>query len=171
VRTSRYLYTEWHETDVTTTPGAYTPSVEKELYDTYADPYQLDNRASDPAYASIVSELGDELDDLIDCAGDSCRTAPSGNLSFVNGGVGERSCMVSPVTATFTPNPGPGTIIGVTFQAGKTLVATDTEAPYEAVLPDAPIRAEEPRAASVRAEVLYTDGRRLTLPAKIRLCS
>ena len=45
----------------------------------YADPYQLDNRAADPDYSSIVAELGDELDELIDCAGDSCRTAPTGD--------------------------------------------------------------------------------------------
>jgi hypothetical protein len=173
VRTSRYLYTEWHTGDTTGpySEGPYTPAPEKELYDTYVDPYQLDNRANDPNYGSVVAELGDELDDLIDCAGPDCRTAPTGNLSFTNAGSSGGGCMVPPITASFTPDPGgPSTIVGVTFYAGGTLVSTDSEAPYEAVLPDAPIRAEEPKSATVLAEVLYTDGRRLTLPAKIHLC-
>ena len=75
VRTSRYLYTEWD--------GDKNPALpQKELYDTYADPYQLNNLANDPAYLSVVLELGQELDDLIDCAGDDCRGAPSGELTL-----------------------------------------------------------------------------------------
>ena len=87
VRTSRYLYTEWD--------GDKNPSnPERELYDTYADPYQLTNLAGDPGYASVVDELGDELDQLIDCAGDSCRGAPSGSLSFSTGGTGKNGCVL-----------------------------------------------------------------------------
>jgi N-acetylglucosamine-6-sulfatase len=167
VHTSRYVYTEWRDT---TTEGPYTPAPEKELYDMYADPYQLDNRAADPAYASVVNELGGELDDLLKCAGDSCRTAPTGNFTLANGGVGADGCMVPPVTASFTPTSSLGTIVGVSFRAGGQLIASDTEAPYEAAIPDEAIRSAEPKRASVLAEVLYTDGRRLTRPAKISLC-
>ncbi len=171
VRTSRYLYTEWPTQgpadDLT---GDLLPP-EKELYDTYADPYQLDNRASDPNYANVVAELGDELDELIDCAGDSCRTAPSATLTFTNGGTGENGCMISPVTASLTPATDVSPIVGVTFRAGGTLIGTDSEAPYEAPIPDTAIRAAEPKRATVLAETLFTDGRRLTLPTKISLCS
>jgi arylsulfatase A-like enzyme len=168
LRTSRYVYTEWRDSN---TEGPYTPAPEKELYDMFVDPYQLENRAADPAYAPVVDELGSELDGLIDCAGDSCRTAPSGDFTVANGGVGADGCLIPPLTASFTPTSSLSTIVGVTFRAGRQTITTDTEAPYEAFIPDAAIRAEEPKRASVLAEVLYTDGRRLTLPAKIRLCS
>ena len=39
MRTSRYLYTEWDTDQV-------LPEIE--LYDTYTDPYQLNNLARDP---------------------------------------------------------------------------------------------------------------------------
>ena len=78
---SRYLYTEWD--------GDKNPVLpERELYDTYADPNQLNNLANDPAYLDVVLELGNELDQLITCDGPSCRTAPSGNLAFTTGGAG-----------------------------------------------------------------------------------
>ena len=171
VRTSRYLYTEWQDQGLTEeVPDEVLPP-QRELYDTYADPYQLDNRANDPNYASVVAELGDELDELIDCAGDDCRTAPSATLSFVNGGTGPNGCVLSPVTASLNPGSGDGPIVGVTFRAGKTTIGTDSEAPFETPIPDSAIRAEEPKRATVVAETLYTDGRRLALPAKIRLCS
>ena len=47
VRTSRYLYTEWEDTG--------TAAPERELYDMYADPYQLNNLANGPAYAPVVA--------------------------------------------------------------------------------------------------------------------
>jgi hypothetical protein len=74
------------------------------------------------------------------------------------------------VTASFTSTSDISTIVGVSFHAGGQLITSDTEAPYEAAIPDEAIRSAEPKRASVLAEVLYTDGRRLTLPAKIRLC-
>ena len=171
VRTSRYLYTEWQAAELTEDLTGPLLPPEKELYDTYADPYQLDNRAADPNYANVVAELGDELDELIECAGDNCRGAPAATLTFANGGTGENGCVIAPITASLNPGPDDGPIVGVTFRAGKTLIGTDNEAPYEAPIPDAAIRAEQPKRATVLAETLYTDGRRLTLPAKIRLCS
>ena len=171
VRTSRYLYTEWQSDGLAEDLTGQILPPERELYDTYADPYQLDNRAADPNYASVVAELSDELDRLIECAGDDCRGAPAATLAFANSGTGENGCMVPPVTASLTPRPGDGQIVGVTFRAGKTLIGTDGEAPDEAPVPDSAIRADQPKRATVLAETLYTDGRRLTLPAKIRLCS
>ncbi|MFI5122492.1 MAG: sulfatase [Vicinamibacteria bacterium] len=161
VRTSRYLYTEWDT-------GALLP--ELELYDTYADPYQLNNLAKDPAYLSVVLELGNELDDLIDCAGPSCRGAPSGNLTFTNGGVGKNGCVLPPVTARFS-SPEEDQIVGVSFRAGKVAVGDDTIAPFEIPIPDSAIRDELPGPATVTAKALFDDGRRLGQAANLKACS
>jgi N-acetylglucosamine-6-sulfatase len=45
---------------------------EKELYDLNADPEELRNLASS-ASPAFLAELSQRLDDLSDCAGDSCR--------------------------------------------------------------------------------------------------
>jgi uncharacterized repeat protein (TIGR01451 family) len=52
VRTTRYLYAE-------------IDSGERELYDTAADPYELQNRAGQPAYAAIQAQLAAELRGLL----------------------------------------------------------------------------------------------------------
>ena len=62
VRTSQYLYTEWEDTG--------TAAPERELYDMYADPYQLNNLANVPGYAPVVAEL-------VRRAATSCSTAPA----------------------------------------------------------------------------------------------
>jgi N-acetylglucosamine-6-sulfatase len=160
VRTSRYLYTEWD------TGG---PVPELELYDTYADPFQLSNLAKDPAYLSVVLELGNELDDLLDCAGPSCRGAPSGNLTFTNGGVGKNGCVLPPVTARFS-SPEEDQIVGVSFRAGRVAVGDDTIAPFEIAIPDSAIRDELPAPATVTAKALFDDGRRLGQAANLKAC-
>ena len=162
VRTSRYLYTEWN--------GDQDPdTVEKELYDTYADPSQLDNRANDPAYASVVAQLGNELDSLIDCSGAGCLGAPTGNLGFTNGGVGKNGCLSSPVTARFT-SPDEGRIVSVTFRAGKDAVGEDTTRPFELPVGESALRSELPAPATVTAKALFDDGRRLGLAENVKLC-
>ena len=50
VRTDRYTYVVWTETG------------EVELYDRKVDPYQLENRAGDPAYAAVERRLAPEAD-------------------------------------------------------------------------------------------------------------
>ena len=162
VRTSRYLYTEWD--------GDRNPLLpQKELYDTYADPYQLNNLANDPAYLPVVLDLGDQLDDLIECAGASCRSAPTGSINITNGGVGKNGCMFPPVGAQFF-GPDEDRIVGVSFRAGKVPVGDDTEPPFEAQIPDQALRDELPDAATVVAKPLYDDGRRLGLTADVRIC-
>jgi N-acetylglucosamine-6-sulfatase len=46
---------------------------EQELYDLEADPYELENRAGDPAYAEVRAELAERLERLRFCSGVSCR--------------------------------------------------------------------------------------------------
>lgn len=60
LRTSRWLYVEYHETG------------EVELYDLLVDPYQEVNRARDPAYATERQQLADRLATLQDCSGEDC---------------------------------------------------------------------------------------------------
>ena len=44
----------------------------EELYDLRADPAQLTNVATDPAYAAVRSRLSARLDELATCSGRSC---------------------------------------------------------------------------------------------------
>jgi hypothetical protein len=60
LRTSRYMF-------------AVYGNGEEELYDLQVDPYELDNRAFDPAYVAVRSELTDRLQRLRFCAGATCR--------------------------------------------------------------------------------------------------
>ena len=49
------------------------PTGDVELYDLSTDPHQLDNRADDPALASIRRRLAARLDQLRDCKAATCR--------------------------------------------------------------------------------------------------
>jgi N-acetylglucosamine-6-sulfatase len=46
---------------------------ESELYDLARDPFELDNRAADPAFAAVRAKLAARLAKLRDCAGRGCR--------------------------------------------------------------------------------------------------
>jgi N-acetylglucosamine-6-sulfatase len=63
IRTERFMYAE-HSTG------------EKELYDLAKDPFELQSRHDDPAYASIMAQLAVRLHELETCSGDSCRSTP-----------------------------------------------------------------------------------------------
>jgi arylsulfatase A-like enzyme len=62
VRTDRYTYVAWEETG------------EEELYDRQADPYQLTNVASDPAFAQVKADLAAKSAQLQTCKGKSCNS-------------------------------------------------------------------------------------------------
>jgi arylsulfatase A-like enzyme len=64
VRTDRYTYVVWTETD------------EEELYDRQTDPYELVNVAADPAYAAIKAHLAAKLAKLDSCRGRACKVKP-----------------------------------------------------------------------------------------------
>ncbi|HEX9993970.1 MAG TPA: sulfatase [Acidimicrobiales bacterium] len=61
VRTPRYAFVQYHDG-------------QRELYDLDADPYQLENRAGDPAYAEAERRLAGALARLATCAGATCVT-------------------------------------------------------------------------------------------------
>ncbi len=60
IRTERYAYVEYRKGD-------------RELYDLRSDPYELESRHDDPAYALVQAALANELHKLQSCAGDACR--------------------------------------------------------------------------------------------------
>jgi N-acetylglucosamine-6-sulfatase len=59
IRTDRYLYVDYE-------------TGEAELYDLREDPFQLENRVSDPAFEATKRALARRLDQLRDCAGTEC---------------------------------------------------------------------------------------------------
>jgi N-acetylglucosamine-6-sulfatase len=63
IRTQRYMYAE-HD------------SGEKELYDLQKDPFELQSRQNTPIYDTVQAQLADDLHQLQDCAGASCRAHP-----------------------------------------------------------------------------------------------
>ena len=65
-------------------------------------------------------------------------------------------------------------VVGVSFRAGKVSVGEDTEAPFEATIPEQALRDELPDSAKVLAQALFEDGRRLAFsadPARVRQVS
>jgi N-acetylglucosamine-6-sulfatase len=64
VRTPQYLYAAYESGD-------------QELYDLYADPYQLASQHRDPGQAALVAELSLRLEQLRTCAGVNCRRIPT----------------------------------------------------------------------------------------------
>jgi N-acetylglucosamine-6-sulfatase len=78
VRTSRYLYVEWHRAvrsssqEAADTPLAAGPVVGRELYDTDVDPYELENEVDSSAYEAARQKLAAVLAELQDCSGTDC---------------------------------------------------------------------------------------------------
>jgi N-acetylglucosamine-6-sulfatase len=160
IRTSRYLYTEWDT-------GGLLP--ERELYDTYADPYQLDNLVRDPAYLGLVNQLSNELHQLAECQGDNCHTQETASLSFASGGPGPEECSLEPVIARLT-SPDEGAIAFAEFRVNGELAGTDDVVPFEVEVPYRLLRAELPKRATVTGRAVFDDGRRVAVSGNIKAC-
>jgi N-acetylglucosamine-6-sulfatase len=131
LRTPRYLYAEY-------TNG------EKELYDLANDPDELTNRALDPAYAAIRTELSARLAKLATCKGPACRVGPSVSLSV--------SCRRKTLTAGVSGSDA-RLITSVAFSLNGRLRARDARAPFRARL------ARPRKPATLDARVAFVDGR------------
>ena len=160
LRTSRYLYTEWDT-------GRLLP--ERELYDTYADPYQLNNLANDPTYLPVVDQLAAEMHQLEDCAGADCRGAPTAELTLTPTGTSERACADPPLVARLSTSDDAG-VVAVSFRAGSKALPDDTVAPFEATIPGSVFRGRPPKPTPVVAKALFDDGRRIALRNNFRAC-
>ncbi len=81
VRTSRYLYVEWHRAvrasseAAAATPLGAGPVVGRELYDTQLDPYELENRVDSGAYRPASRKLAAVLARLQSCSGQRCMVS------------------------------------------------------------------------------------------------
>lgn len=159
VRTGRYLYTEWE------TGGAQP---ERELYDTDVDQFQLVNLIGDPNYQAVTDDLAAQLDDLVDCAGSDCHQAPTAELTVQTSGDG-KACAFEPITARMATSAD-GAVAGVDFSVAGQPAGTDTEPPFEAVLPSEALRAALPEPAEVVGRATFDDGRRVARSLTIRVC-
>ncbi len=83
VRTERYTYVEHYRATVpTVADGTQLPIgsgtlVDRELYDLQLDPFELDSRHLDPAYANTQATLALALSVLRGCTGSNCLVAPN----------------------------------------------------------------------------------------------
>jgi N-acetylglucosamine-6-sulfatase len=88
VRTDRYLYDQYG-------------SGEKELYDLQNDPFELQNQAGNPVYASVQSALQRLLASEAVCAGRRCRTRPAIKLKAQRCSTAKVAGKGKPKEATF----------------------------------------------------------------------
>jgi arylsulfatase A-like enzyme len=155
VRTHRYKYVEYATGD-------------RELYDLAIDPYELDNRHADPAYADIVRRLAGRLAVLRSCAGASCRQGPNLDLVLKHPNPARRgACAPHPIQARIT-GPASRDAAVVEFAVAGKLVRTDRRAPFEDRLPKSRFR---PRGkTAIGATVHLIDGREMTLERRVRAC-
>jgi N-acetylglucosamine-6-sulfatase len=86
VRTLRYAYIQTRRASTDSRQAAKQMAIGAgrttgvELYDLQRDPYELENRARDPAYAAVRAALAGQLDRLASCSGANCvvgATIPS----------------------------------------------------------------------------------------------
>jgi N-acetylglucosamine-6-sulfatase len=156
VRTARYAYIERN-------------TGEKELYDLENDPFELQNRAGDPAYAAAQSALATDLAGLRTCAGQSCRTRPDLDLKLREHSVHRNghSCAPGKVGAQVKGDDG-GLVDTVEFSVDGHHVGDDGSKPFKDGLPRK--RLKKHKKADVRATAHLLDGRLLTLDDTVRAC-
>jgi N-acetylglucosamine-6-sulfatase len=113
VRTDRYLYAQYG-------------TGEQELYDLQADPFELQNAQSNPAYSSVKASLQRLLGTVANCAGRSCLSRPALKLklSFGSGG----GCVSSGVQIRVVGRDA-GQELDAVFYAGNRKAGSDVQAP------------------------------------------
>ncbi|HMC06886.1 MAG TPA: sulfatase [Solirubrobacterales bacterium] len=156
IRTQRYIYAE-HNTG------------EKELYDLKNDPFELQSRHDDPAYAAVKARLAARLHSLEECQGASCRTQPALRLALRHRSAhrhGHR-CALRPIRALVKGRNAGGVVKAEFYVHGK-LVGVDTRAPFRHRLPFRKFDRHGKTTVRVRASML--DGRRMTIDRRIRAC-
>jgi N-acetylglucosamine-6-sulfatase len=157
VRTKRYIYVEY-------TSGQNTGF--QELYDLQADPYELDNVASSPAYAAVRSALAARLAKVRGCAGDGCRLSPHLRVKL-RARKGERGCARRPVRARIK-GADRSQVLQTEFYVNGKRVAKDAKRPFQRKLPYRKLTRK--RVARTRTLVTLLDGRQMTIDRKLRAC-
>jgi hypothetical protein len=129
VRTDRYLY-------------AVYGNGEKELYDLRSDPFELQNQAGNPIYATVQNALQRLLSSEAVCAGKQCRARPKVKL--------KARCTSAKVAGKGKPQEA-------TFYLRGKKVKRDRKAPIRARLP------HPSSGQKLEAVVSSLDGRTVTL--------
>jgi N-acetylglucosamine-6-sulfatase len=135
VRTDRYLYAEYG-------------TGEQELYDLRADPFELQNAASNPAYGTVKASLQRLLGGLARCAGRSCRSRPALKVRL-------RGCSAARLV-------GKGRAQEATFYLRGKKIGRDSKPPIRTRLPRASA------GARLEALAMSLDGRRVSLTRTVR---
>jgi arylsulfatase A-like enzyme len=138
IRTPHYKYAEYANGD-------------RELYDLRRDPYELESRHADPAYAELRRSLAARLHRLVRCAGAGCRARPAVQLS-----VAQRGCAA-------TARVAGRSIASVTFLVNGRRVASDRRPPFRTTI-------HSPKRAVVRARVSTAFDQLVTLDRDLRGC-
>jgi N-acetylglucosamine-6-sulfatase len=156
IRTERYLYVEYVDG-------------ERELYDLRTDPFELRNRAADPAYARVRRGLSERLQNLRRCSGHRCRLRPRLGLAFTYTsatGVGG-PCAEPPVRAQVTGHDVRN-VVEARFYVDGRLVGVETRQPLRRRLPSQ--RLHRGGRTRVRLTASLLDGRRMTIDRSLRVC-
>jgi N-acetylglucosamine-6-sulfatase len=130
VRTDRYLYATYG-------------NGQQELYDLRSDPFELQNQAGNPIFASVQSALAQLLSSETKCAGKTCRVRPALKLKT-------RRCSTAKVAGKGKPQEA-------TFYLRGKKIRRDAKPPIQAGLPHAS------SGNSLEAVVTSLDGRTVTL--------
>jgi hypothetical protein len=156
VRTSRYIYVV-NEAD------------RPELYDLEADPYQLQNLASDPAYDEPEAALAARLAALAGCAGPSCRSKPAlvQKLPRTVRRDG-RSCRRAGGFLVRVRGADAGALVEATFRVGAKRAARDRSSPIKKRIAARLLRGK--RRPEIRVVAELVDGRELSLQKRVRIC-
>ncbi|KAA0274158.1 MAG: DUF4976 domain-containing protein [Acidobacteria bacterium] len=160
VRTSRYKLVRYWDGQV-------------ELYDLGADPYELENLRSDPAYDDIQRALLDRLDKIDECAGSDCRRKPALKLILPDRvrKHGKR-CRTAGDFVVKVRKGGGGSaqtpIVRASFRVDGKRSGTDRSTPFKRELNSRLLRAK--RKPRIEADVELLDGRILTLRDRVRVC-
>jgi hypothetical protein len=153
VHTQRYVWVEYE-------------TGEFELYDLERDPYQLQSRHSDPAYADVRSRLAARLAALRTCAGASCRTRPAlrRKLKYDKG---PGRCAETPVKLRLKGDDVGGVDRIEVFRKSKRIDG-DGRRPFKERLSSKELGGKGRVTVRVRAELL--DGRRIGWEKKLKVC-
>ncbi len=150
LRTYRYIYVEYS-------------NGERELYDLRSDPFQLQSRHADPAYASIRAALAGRLAALKACRGRGCRRHPRLRLATRP----RHRCARRAVRARIVGSDR-RTVAEVDFIVRGRRAARDRKPPF---VKRVRIRRVRPgRRFRLRARATTVDGRVMTLDRRLRRC-
>jgi hypothetical protein len=144
-----------------------------ELYDLEADPYELQNLRSDPAYNKVQRALTKRLDKLGDCAGSTCRRKPALKLVLPDRvrKHGERCRRAGDFVVKVRKGgegPSPAALVRASFRINGKRSGTDRSAPFRQKLNSRLLR--EKRKPRIEADAELLDGRILTLRDRVRIC-